>query len=93
MNKVSKLLIKLIIGLAVVLGIWYVVKCQCINLMSLTPASIRDYIQSFGSLAALVYILAYILNTISVIPPIAPLSLKSASNGLLSGRCSGIRDN
>jgi uncharacterized membrane protein YdjX (TVP38/TMEM64 family) len=41
----------------------------------LTPASIRDYIQSFGALSALVYVIAYVLNTISVLPPIAPLSL------------------
>lgn len=71
----KSLIIKLIIGLVVVLGIWWIVKCQCINLKAFTPAAIRDYIQSFGKLAALVYIIAYVLNTISVVPPIAPLSL------------------
>lgn len=69
------LFIKLIIGLLIVIGIWWLVKCQCLNLKSLTPNSIRDYIQSFGKFAVIVYIIAYILNTISVFPPIAPLSL------------------
>lgn len=71
----KSLVIKLIIGLLIVIGIWWLVKCQCIHLRSLTPSSIRDYIQSFGSLAVVVYIIAYALNTISVFPPIAPLSL------------------
>ena len=75
MKKNTKLLLKLLIGVLLIVGIWWLVKCQCVSLRSLTPASIRDYIQSFGKLAALVYIFAYILNTLSVIPPIAPLSL------------------
>jgi len=74
-KKNTKLLLKLLIGVLLIAGIWWLVKCQCVSLKSLTPASIRDYIQSFGKLAALVYILAYIFNTVSVIPPIAPLSL------------------
>lgn len=67
-------------------GVWWVVKCQCINLKALTPASIRDYIQSFGRLAVLAYIIAYALNTISVLPPIAPLSLAA---GLAFGEVRG----
>ena len=35
----------------------------------------RDYIQGFGNIAAVVYVLAYALNTISIFPPIAALSL------------------
>ena len=58
-----------------VFGIWYLVKCQCLNLKALTPAAIRDYIQSFGNYAAIAYMAAYTLNTISIFPPIAPLSL------------------
>lgn len=69
------LVIKLIIGMLLVVGVWWLVKCQCISLKSFTPAAIRDYIQSFGRLAVLVYIFAYTLNTISIIPPIAALSL------------------
>jgi uncharacterized membrane protein YdjX (TVP38/TMEM64 family) len=70
----SKIL-KLIIGVAVIGIIWYFVICQCIDFKLFTPASIRDYIQSFGRIAALVYVVAYVLNTVSVLPPIAPLSL------------------
>ena len=75
MKKYQLLLIKLVIGIAIVIGVWWIVKCECINIKSLTPASIRDYIRSFGNMAAFVYIIAYVLNTISIVPPIAPLSL------------------
>lgn len=71
----KNLVIRLLIGLAVIAGVWWIVKCQCINLSSLTPAALRDFIQSFDSLAVIVYILAYALNTISIMPPIAALSL------------------
>lgn len=69
------LLIKLIIGVLLIAGIWWLIKCQCVNLKSLTPAGLRDFIRSFGRLAVLVYIAAYALNTISIMPPIAALSL------------------
>lgn len=71
----AKIFVKLFIGILVVAGVWWLVKCQCIHFKSLTPAALRDYIQSFGKLAALVYIIAYALNTISIVPPIAALSL------------------
>lgn len=74
-KRILKAIIKVVIGIAVVAGIWWLVKCQCLNLTSWTPAALRDYIQGFGKLAAIVYILAYSLNTIAVFPPIAPLSL------------------
>ncbi|MFC1708930.1 TVP38/TMEM64 family protein [Candidatus Omnitrophota bacterium] len=74
-KKILKNIAKLVIGILVVLAIWWIVKCQCINLKALTPASLRDYIQGFGEVAAAVYILAYALNTISIFPPIAALSL------------------
>ena len=79
-------LVKLFIGILLVAGVWWLVKCQCVNLKSLTPASIRDYIQSFGRLAVVAYIIAYALNTISVLPPIAPLSLAA---GLAFGEVRG----
>lgn len=75
MAKNKSLVIKLVIGLIIIIAIWWLIKCQCINIKNLNPASIRDYIQSFGKLSVLVYVLAYTLNTISVFPPIAPLSL------------------
>jgi uncharacterized membrane protein YdjX (TVP38/TMEM64 family) len=81
-KKILKNLIRLSLGILVVLGIWWIVKCQCLNIKNITPAAIRDYIQGFGSLAAVVYIVAYVLNTISVMPPIAALSLTA---GLVFG--------
>lgn len=87
MNKnVKGIVIKLIIGIAVVAGIWYLVKCQCINFSLFTKENIREFIQSFGVLAPVVYIIAYILNTISILPPIAPLSLTA---GLVFGSVFG----
>jgi uncharacterized membrane protein YdjX (TVP38/TMEM64 family) len=66
---------KLAIGILIIVGIWWVVKCRCVNFKSLTPAALRDFIQSFGRLAVLAYILAYALNTVAILPPIAALSL------------------
>jgi len=74
-KRIFKSLAKLIIGLLFILSIWWVVKCQCVNLRAFSPGAIRDYIQAFGRLAAVIYILAYALNTISILPPIAALSL------------------
>ena len=74
--------IKLLIGVVLVAGVWWLVKCQCVNLKSLTPAALRDFIQSFGKLAVLAYIIAYVLNTVSIMPPIAALSLTA---GLVFG--------
>lgn len=68
-------IIKFIIALLAVIGLGWLIKCQWVNFKSLTPASIRDYIQSFARLAVLVYILAYVLNTILLFIPIAPISL------------------
>ena len=53
---------------------------------SLNPGAIRDYIRSFGGMAVGVFIAAYALNTVSVFPPIAPLSL---SAGLAFGAVRG----
>lgn len=87
MDKSCKgIAIKLLIGIALIAGIWWLVKCQCVNLKSLTPAALRDFIQSFGRLAVLAYIIAYALNTISILPPIAALSLTA---GLAFGALRG----
>lgn len=65
---------------------WYLIDCKCLNYRSLSPFSIRNFIQSFGVYAAVVYIIAYVFNTISVFPPIAPLSLTA---GLAFGSLRG----
>ncbi len=67
--------IRTILGLLIIFGVWYIVKYQCLNLKALTPAAIKDYIESFGNYAAVVYIAAYVFNTISISPPIEPLSV------------------
>ncbi len=85
-KKIFKNLIRFSIGLAVVTLIWWIVRCQCINLKALTPASIRDYIQGFGRFSVIIYIIAYALNTISIVPPIAVLSLAA---GLIFGKIWG----
>lgn len=85
-DKVVPALIKVIIGCAVIAAVWWFVSCRCVDLKFLAPGAIRDYIQSFGRLSALIYIAAYALNTISVLPPIAPLSLTA---GLVFGEIWG----
>lgn len=80
------IVIKLLIGIVLVAGVWWMVKCQCVNLKSITPAALRDFIQSFGKLAVLAYIVVYALNTISIMPPIAALSLTA---GLAFGAVRG----
>lgn len=85
-KKSLKNLIKLLIGILAVIGIWWLVKCQCLNLKAFSPQGLRDYIQGFGKLAAVVYILAYALNTISLFPPIGVLSLTA---GLVFGKLWG----
>ena len=80
------IVIKLLIGILLVAGAWWMIKCQCVNLKSLSPAALRDFIQSFGKLAVLAYIIAYALNTVSILPPIAALSLTA---GLAFGEVRG----
>jgi len=85
-KKIIKNIVKILMGILIILGIWWVVKCQCINLKALTPAAARDYIQNFGRWAAIIYVLAYALNTVSILPPIAVLSLTA---GLAFGKIWG----
>ena len=85
-KKISKNLIKLTIGVFIVSVVWYFIKCQCVNFAVLTPSVIRDYMQGFGNFAVIVYVVAYALNTISIIPPIAILSLTA---GLVFGKVWG----
>ena len=59
----------------------------CINLKLFSPEVIRHTIQGFGSLAVVVYIFLYALNTISLLPPIAFMSL---SAGFLFGPVKGM---
>ncbi|MDD5730758.1 MAG: TVP38/TMEM64 family protein [Candidatus Omnitrophica bacterium] len=74
-NKPVFLALKLFIGVLIIAGVWWLVKCGCLSLKNLSPQALRDYIRQFGILSPLVYILAYALNTVSILPPIAGLSL------------------
>ncbi|PJC48096.1 MAG: hypothetical protein CO035_05135, partial [Candidatus Omnitrophica bacterium CG_4_9_14_0_2_um_filter_42_8] len=85
-KKILKNLIKIVIGILAVAGAWWMINCNCVDIGKLTPASARDYIQGFGSLAVPIYIIAYALNTISLVPPIAILSLTA---GLAFGKIWG----
>ena len=86
MKKPPREVVIFAVGTAFIAAIWFLVRYRYLNLNSFAPASIRDYIQSYGDLAVIAYITAYVLNTISVIPPIAPLSLAA---GLAFGAVKG----
>ncbi len=45
------------------------------RMVTVTPAAVRSYIQSFGPWSAAVFVAAYILNHITILPPIAVMSL------------------
>jgi uncharacterized membrane protein YdjX (TVP38/TMEM64 family) len=73
--RFRKLLPVFLLLLLLACAAWYASECKCVQYRLFTPFDIRNYIRSFGSFAAVAYITAYILNTISVIPPIGALSL------------------
>ena len=85
-KKIPKNLTRFILGILFLSGVVWGIQCACVNLKSFSPASIRDYIQSFGSLAGVAYVIAYALNTVSVLPPIGFISL---SAGLAFGKALG----
>lgn len=65
---------------------WWMFYCNCINFKFLTPAFIRDKVLSFGPWSVLVYIGVYVINTLLIFPPNAPISL---SAGLIFGPVKG----
>ena len=72
--------------LAVILGVaalCWLVKTQFNDFRQFTPDSIRDLLETFGKKAAVIYILAYAVNTILPFPPLAILSLTA---GLAFGK-------
>ena len=48
---------------------------QCLSLQSFSPQVVRHFIQSFGPGAFFVYVFLYMINTISLLPPIGIMSL------------------
>ena len=81
----SKKLIFSLIGLAFLIGglVWGVLRhqeiCLACSLKSLNPEVIRHYIESFGSWAIVVYVALYTVNTMTLIPPIAFMSLSAGA--------------
>lgn len=67
--------VKFVLGAVIIAAAWLAVSCRCVPFQALTPAALRDAIRSLGRLAPLAYIGAYALNTVSLLPPIALLSL------------------
>ena len=79
----KKTILKILIGIVILLALWWIVKVQFNNFKQFTPDLIRDYLETLGKKAAIVYILAYALNTILPFPPLAILSLTA---GLAFGK-------
>lgn len=62
--------------------------CPVCFAKSLNPEAIRHYIEGFGPWAIVVYIVLYTLNTLTLIPPIAFMSLSAgALFGPVWGTC------
>ncbi len=85
-KKTAKSIFKVLIGIAIILSVRWLLRQQYVEFREFTPANIRDYIRAFGNLAVLAYIAAYTLNSISLFPPITPLSLTAGlAFGILYG--------
>lgn len=80
----NKKIIILIAIVVFVIGLAYALApshcLHCVDFSSLNPQYIRDKIQAFGSLAIVIYILLYTLNSFSpFFPPIAIMSLTAGA--------------
>jgi len=53
--------------------------CVLCHAKSFSPEVIRHYIEGFGSWAILVYMILYTVNTMTIIPPIAIMSLSAGA--------------
>jgi len=53
--------------------------CAVCFVKSLNPEVIRHYIEGFGSWAIVIYVLFYTVNTLTLIPPIAFMSLSAGA--------------
>ncbi len=69
-----------------VLAIFILIQNGVIDPRQFTPYKIRDAIRGYGEAAALVYVTAYALNTVILVPPIAAISLAS---GMIFGKIWG----
>lgn len=79
-------LLKGLLVIAVIVALGWVVKAQFDHIKEFTPDSIRDFLETFGKKAAIVYIIAYTLNMLFPFPPLTILSLAA---GLAFGKLWG----
>ena len=73
-HSFKKSALEFIFGLFVtVVILWILIKVA--QLKEMSPAALRDYIRGFGSFAALVYIIAYIFDTLALFPPMVGFAI------------------
>lgn len=82
--KPVKIILSIAAFMLVVAGIIYGAKqhlgfCPSCIAKNLNAETIRHYIEGFGSWAIVVYVIAYTLNTMTMLPPIAFLSLSAGA--------------
>jgi len=73
------IIIFIVIGLIIYGGIKHKESCEVCRIKSFNAEAVRHYIQGFGPWAIVVYIILYILNTVTLIPPIAFMSLSAGA--------------
>ncbi|MDE2223454.1 MAG: TVP38/TMEM64 family protein [Candidatus Omnitrophica bacterium] len=88
MNKISSRVL-IAAGIAAALFItvaWWIVHYDWVSLKFLTPSFIREKVLSYGQWSVLAYLAIYLINTLLIFPPNAPISL---SAGLIFGHLWG----
>ncbi|HOW43245.1 MAG TPA: TVP38/TMEM64 family protein [Candidatus Omnitrophota bacterium] len=74
-RKTLAFVAKLALLAGCVLLAWWLIRRFWPQIHQLNPAALRVYLRQFGHGAMAVFVLAYALNTISILPPIGMLSL------------------
>lgn len=65
--------------IAIIIGFFaYKYLCsECLKIELFKPENLKTWIQSFGPMAVVVFVLLYAVNTITLLPPIAVMSLSA----------------
>jgi uncharacterized membrane protein YdjX (TVP38/TMEM64 family) len=79
----TRVIARSLAGVVLLCLIAWIIKEHLGTLEQFTPVKVRDILETFGHRAAIVYIVAYALNTILPFPPLAILSLTA---GLMFGK-------
>jgi len=74
-NHFKKKLIEFLIGILVSIGILLVIQYLCHGIKDLSPASLREYIRSYGDFGIIVYMLFYVLDTLVLVPPMSGVAM------------------